>query len=107
MKPDRSFFTRIFSTRTSRRAALGGVTALALASRRRAAAQSDSSGIGEARPVGVADPGANAFEFVGVIQQAGMDFTLAGYVTNLAGVDSALLFEGADSLARSESTARL
>jgi hypothetical protein len=91
-----SFLTGGLSARLSRRAALAGVPAAALAPGARARAQA-----------GVAPPGTNAFEFVGVIQQLGLDFTLAGYVTHLAGTDSALLFDGADPLARSEATARL
>ena len=98
-----SGFTRTLSTRVSRRLALGGAAAGALAGTTRTVAQYG----GSETPVGVGEPGANAFEFVGVIQQAGLDFRLAGYVTTLAGVDSALLFDGADPLGRDETTARL
>lgn len=95
--------TRALSAKLSRRLAMGGAAASAVATATRVSAQ---YGNADTR-VGVGEPGANAFEFVGVIQQAGLDFHLAGYVTNLAGIDSALLFDGADPLGRSETTARL
>jgi hypothetical protein len=98
-----SSFTRALAARTSRRRALAGSAALAVAGQARTAAQYGTNDT----QVGLGDPGANAFEFVGVIQQLGLDFRLAGYVTNLAGVDAALLFDGADPLGRSEATARL
>jgi hypothetical protein len=96
-------FPRALSIRVSRRLALGGVAIGALAGNMRTSAQySDTE-----TPVGLGAPGANVFELVGVIQQLGLDFQLSGYVTTLAGVNSALLFDGADPLGRSEATARL
>lgn len=95
-----SFLLDALSTRLSRRAALAGIPAAALAPGARALAQPGT-------PAALPTPGTNAFEFVGVIQQLGLDFTLTGYVTHIAGVDRALLFDGADPLARSEATARV
>jgi hypothetical protein len=99
--------TRFRSTRVTRRTTLaasaGGIAILSGLTRSRAHAQYG----GSETQVGLGAPGANAFEFVGAIQQQGLDFSLAGYVTNLAGVDPALLFDGADPLERSEATARL
>lgn len=91
--------TDALTARLSRRSALAGVSAAALTP---AAARAQTG-----TPAGVAPPGTNAFEFVGVVQQLGLDFTLTGYLTHLAGVDRALLFDGADPLARSEASARL
>jgi hypothetical protein len=95
-----SILVDALATRLSRRTALTGIPATALASRTTASAQTGS-------PAGMAVPGENAFEFVGVIQQLGVDFTFTGYVTHMAGIDSALLFDNADPLSRSEATARL
>lgn len=95
-----SFLADALSAKLSRRAALGGVTAAALLPAPHATAQDSTQ-------AGLAVPGANAFEFVGVIQQLGLDFTLLGYVTYLAGIDRSLLFDGVDPLSRSEATARL
>lgn len=94
-----SALTNALSTRLSRRAALAGIPAAALAPTA-AQAQTDAS-------AGIAPAAVNALEFVGVVQQLGLDFTLTAYVTHLAGVDRGLLFDGADPLARSETTARL
>lgn len=99
--------TDALSARLSRRTALTGVSAAALASQARVGAQTGTPAADSATQVGIAPPGTNAFEFVGVVQQLGLDFSLTAYVTNLAGVDSALLFEEADPLARSEANARL
>ena len=87
------------SARLTRRAALAGVPAALVPAAR--------TGAQDGTPAGMPTPGSNAFEFVGVIQQLGLDFSLLGYVTHIAGIDSALLFDGADPLSRSESTARL
>ena len=95
--------TRSLSLRTTRRLALAGSVAAALAGTARTQAQYEATGT----QVGLGDAGANAFEFVGVIQQVGLDFTLAGYVTNLAGIDNSLLFGSAGRLDHTEDTARL
>jgi hypothetical protein len=95
-----SFLTEALSARLSRRAALAGIPAAALAPGAVSNAQAGAQ-------AGTAPAGENAFEFVGVVQQLGLDFTLTAYLTHLAGVDRALLFDGADPLARSETTARL
>jgi hypothetical protein len=97
--------TRFLSLRTTRRLALAGSGAAALTgiTRTGTAAQYDETGT----QVGLGDPGGNGFEFVGVIQQVGLDFTLAGYITNLAGIDSSLLFGNGGRLEHTEGTARL
>jgi hypothetical protein len=97
--------TRSLTIRTTRRLALGGSAAAALTGITRASSVAQDEGPGT--QVGLGDPGGNAFEFVGVIQQVGLDFTLAGYVTNLAGIDNSLLFGNTGRLEHTEQTARL
>lgn len=90
-----SFLADALSARLSRRAALAGVPAAALLPASGATAQ-------DSTPAGLAMPAANAIEFVGVIQQLGLDFTLMGYVTHFDGIEPSLLFDGADPLSRSQ-----
>jgi hypothetical protein len=62
---------------------------------------------GEDTTVGRGGPGANGFEFVGVINQLGFDFVFAGFLTRVAGIDPSLMFLGLDPTNRSADAARL
>jgi hypothetical protein len=95
-----SLTAKTLARRSSRRAALAAASAGAALFGARAAAQ-------EATPVTNAGMGSNALEFVGTIQQRGLEFSLLAYVTHIADVDRTVLFGGADPFARSEGTAAI
>lgn len=57
-----------------------------------------------ASEVGVAPLGRNAVEFVGIVDQNGLDFTYYGYLTYIAGITNTLLFR--DPISHTEGTAR-
>ena len=94
---------RPFAHRLSRRSAVISMPTAALAFGSRAAAQDSADG----QQVGVAPPGQSSFEFVGRVDQTGMDLGFSGYLTRLAGLDHSALFSGSDPLARSEADARI
>jgi hypothetical protein len=54
--------------------------------------------------VGMPQPGQNSMEFVGIVDQDGLNFTYYGYVTYLAGASNSLLFTG--PFTQTEDTAR-
>lgn len=99
---DRSVFARLFS----RRATLATVPVAAL-SARGVLAQESTPVPDDERRIGVNTRGATAFEFVGKIEQRGLEFSLLGYVTHIARLSSASLFTGDDPFARSEADARV
>jgi hypothetical protein len=45
-------------------------------------------------------------EFIGRVDQAGVDFTFIGYLTRVRGLDETSLFAGGEPVARTEKTAR-
>jgi hypothetical protein len=57
-----------------------------------------------AAEVGVAPIGRNSVEFVGIVDQNGLDFTYYGYLTYIAGITDTLLFT--DPISHTEKTAR-
>ncbi|RIK42370.1 MAG: hypothetical protein DCC55_09045 [Chloroflexi bacterium] len=57
-----------------------------------------------AAEVGVAPVGRNAVEFVGIVDQDGLNFSYYGYLTYIAGITDTLLFT--DPISRTEATAR-
>lgn len=66
-----------------------------------------SAASAQPQPLGTAAPGDFAFSFVGRIEQNGLLLVNVGYLTSVAGLDSADLFTGEDPLERSEATARI
>lgn len=54
--------------------------------------------------IGVAPAGQNSMEFVGIVDQEGLEFTYYGYVTYIAGITNTLLFR--DPISHTEATAR-
>ncbi|MCL4859499.1 MAG: hypothetical protein KJZ93_08830 [Caldilineaceae bacterium] len=54
--------------------------------------------------VGIAPTGRNSMEFVGIVDQDGLNFSYYGYVTHLYGITNTLLF--ANPLQQDETTAR-
>jgi hypothetical protein len=99
---DRSVFARLFS----RRATLASVP-IAVLSARGALAQESTPAPDDDRRIGVNTRGATAFEFVGKIEQRGLEFSLLSYVTHIARVSSGSLFSGDDPFARAEADARV
>lgn len=99
---DGSVFARLFS----RRATLATVPIAAL-SARGVLAQESTPVPDDDRRIGVNTRGATAFEFVGKIEQRGLEFSLLGYVTHIARLSSGSLFVGDDPFARSEADARV
>lgn len=55
--------------------------------------------------VGMPQPGQNSMEFVGIVDQDGLNFSYYGYVTYLAGASNSLLFTG--PFTQTEDTARM
>ena len=102
-----SLTAKTLARRTSRRAALATASAGAALLGARVSAQEATPVTNAPGQVGVAEIGTNALEYVGTIEQRGLEFSLVAYVTHLAGVDRAALFTGTDPFARSESDAAI
>lgn len=91
----------------SRRGALrrlGAVTTLSIAG---AWPLGQTAGQTETTEVGRASAGQRAFQLVGTIEQRGFDFTMYGFLTRVADLDSDRLFTDDDTLNQTAATARM
>jgi len=104
-----SSLVRPLAHRISRRGALQRASAIgtaigALRFGHAAAAQTPVAG---AEEIGFAVPGESSLEFICRIDQNGADFNIYGYVTHIAGLDDADIFNNDDPANRTEADAKL